>query len=232
MPRHSCADYAHPRRDMSATASLAALDIQELGIVPYREAWELQRGLAVGIAAGKVPETVLLLEHPHTYTIGRRGGHEHLLATPVELWSRGAIVIESDRGGDITYHGPGQLVGYPLLDLRRRVGDIHGYLRSLERVLIASLAEYGLRGERESPHTGVWCHGAKVAAIGIKVSRGVTLHGFALNVNTDLSYFDLIVPCGIHGRQVTSMERLLGESLPMSDVASAVRRGLVASLVG
>ena len=198
-----------------------------VGLIPYLEAWELQRHLAAKIAAGEASETLLLLEHPHTYTIGRRGGHEHLLASPEELRARGATVVETDRGGDITYHGPGQLIGYPLLDLRRRTGgDVHRYLRTLEEALIGVLEEYGLRGEREPEYTGVWCGGAKVAAMGVKVSRGVTMHGFALNVGTDLSYFDLIVPCGIHGRRVTSIEKLLGRPVEASTVRAALERNL------
>ncbi len=193
----------------------------------YHDAWDLQRRLVAEIASGQSPETLLLLEHPHTYTIGRRGGHEHLLASTEELRDRGAVVVETDRGGDITYHGPGQVVGYPLLDLRRRTGgDIHLYLRLLEEALIRVLAEYGLPGEREPEYTGVWCEGAKVAAIGVRVSRGITMHGFAFNIETDMSYFHLIVPCGIHGRRVTSLKQLLGRALPMPDVLEAVERNL------
>ncbi|MDQ3328567.1 MAG: lipoyl(octanoyl) transferase LipB, partial [Chloroflexota bacterium] len=171
------------------------------------------------------PETLLLLEHPHTYTLGRRGGREHLLVTPTDLARRGADVIETDRGGDITYHGPGQIVGYPLLNLRRRTGgDVHRYLRAVEEVLIGVLAAYGITGERERAYTGVWCGGAKVAAIGVRISRGITMHGFALNVNTDLSYFDHIVPCGIHNRAVSSLAKLLGEQIPMNEVTGEIER--------
>jgi lipoate-protein ligase B len=209
---------------MTPYRPVGKLTVFRLGTMPYHEAWELQRRLAARIADGEAPETLLLLEHPHTYTIGRRGGREHLLASPFELEARGAALIESDRGGDITYHGPGQLVGYPLLDLRRRGGDVHRYLRDLEETLIRTLAEYGLRGRREPALTGVWLGEEKVAAIGVKVSRGVTMHGFALNVNTDLSYFDLIVPCGIRNRGVTSLGKLLGEEVPLSDVTEKVER--------
>lgn len=203
----------------------SSVEIRRPGLVPYQEAWDEQRALLARIVAGDAPETLLLLEHPHTYTLGRQGGREHLLATPEELAGRGAVVIESDRGGDITYHGPGQIVGYPLLNLRRRTGgDVHRYLRALEEVLIGVLAAYGLTGEREPEHTGVWCGGAKVAAIGVRISRGITMHGFALNVNTDLSYFNHIVPCGIHDRPVTSLAKLLGEQIPMDEVTSEVER--------
>ncbi len=203
--------------------------VRRLGLIGYAEAWELQRELVARIIRGKVPETLLLLEHPHTYTLGRRGSERHLLAAPEEVQARGAVVTESDRGGDITYHGPGQIVGYPLLDLRRRMrGDVHAYLRALEEVLIRVLGEYGLRGEREAEYTGVWCQGAKVAAIGVKISRGVTMHGFALNVHTDLSYFDLIVPCGIQGRGVTSLQPLLGRSVSVSEVTELVEHHFAA----
>ncbi len=199
--------------------------VRRIGLIGYQEAWDLQRELLARIIAGEAPETLLLLEHPHTYTLGRRGGKEHLLAAPEELAARGAVVIETDRGGDITYHGPGQIVGYPLLNLRRRTGgDVHRYLRALEAVLIGVLAGYGLTGEREPEYTGVWCRGAKVAAIGVRISRGITMHGFALNVSTDLSYFDHIVPCGIHGRAVTSLERLLGEAIPIDRVTGVIER--------
>ncbi|MBA2363995.1 MAG: lipoyl(octanoyl) transferase LipB [Chloroflexia bacterium] len=211
--------------DDSAGTVTSSVEIRRPGLVPYQEAWDVQRALLARIVAEDAPETLLLLEHPPTYTLGRRGGREHLLATPEELAGRGAVVIESDRGGDITYHGPGQIVGYPLLNLRRRTGgDVHRYLRALEEVLIGVLAAYGLTGEREPEHTGVWCGGAKVAAIGVRISRGITMHGFALNVNTDLSYFNHIVPCGIHDRPVTSLAKLLGEQIPMDEVTSEVER--------
>lgn len=196
-----------------------------LGRISYLDAWAMQRELAAGVAAGEEPETLLLLEHPHTYTLGRRASQEHLLATTHEIEAREAVLIESDRGGDITYHGPGQIVGYPVLDIRRRLrGDVHLYLRTLEEVLIRVLGEYGLQGEREPEYTGVWCQGAKVAAIGVKISRGVTMHGLALNVNTDMSYFDLIVPCGIHQREVTSLQRLLGRRVPLAEVNDLIKQ--------
>lgn len=223
MASHNLAS-APPGSRVECGASDTTVEVHDLGAVLYTDAWSLQRELAGRIAAGEAAETLLLLEHPHTYTIGRRGGRDHLLATPDELVSCGATVIETDRGGDITYHGPGQLVGYPLLNIRRMGGDVHRYLRTLEETLIAVLAGYGLQGERESEYTGVWCRGAKVAAIGVKISRGITMHGFALNVNTDLSYFGLIVPCGIHGRQVTSLETLLGERVSMAEVIQSVER--------
>lgn len=195
-----------------------AIATEVLGTVPYVEAWDRQREYVTEMASGIRPETLLLLEHPHTFTIGRTGGRDHILASEAELERRGAVVLETDRGGDITYHGPGQLVGYPLLNLRAMGGDVHRYLRNIEESIIRLLAEYGLRGNREPEYTGVWCMEAKVAAIGVKVSRGITMHGFALNVTTDLTYFDMIVPCGIEGRSVTSLERLLGRSVPMNEV--------------
>lgn len=218
-------------RTLATTPSttIPMVEARHLGTVPYVEAWDLQRLLVADIAAGDAPETVLFLEHPHTYTIGRRGGREHLLASAAELRSRDAVVIGTDRGGDITYHGPGQLVGYPLLNVRRMGNDVHRYLRTLEEALIGALSDYQLHGQRDEAYTGVWCAGAKIAAIGVKVSRGITMHGFALNVNTDLSYFDLIVPCGIHGREVTSLQALLGGPVRVGGVMEAVMRNFEAA---
>jgi lipoate-protein ligase B len=198
-----------------------------LGEVEYEAAWRLQERLLKERQAGLVPDVLLLLEHPHTYTIGKRGGEEHLLSSEEELLRLGIRVFRIDRGGDITYHGPGQIVGYPILDLHNHYLDVHRYLRDLEEVIIRVLAHYGLRGTREPGLTGVWVEHpsggrAKVAAIGVKTSRWVTMHGFALNVNTDLSYFHRIVPCGISHRQVTSMQQCLGHSVEMDEVQNIV----------
>ncbi len=190
----------------------------------YAAAWELQKVLLNARVEQEVPDVLLLVEHPPVYTIGRRGGDEHLLVAPTFLKSRGAEVVHTDRGGDITFHGPGQLVGYPILDLTEHRRDIHWYLRQLEESLIRTLADFGIRAGRQDGLTGVWIGDEKVAAIGVKVSRWVTMHGFALNVTTDLRYFDYIVPCGIHGKRVTSMERLLGRSLSLDEVADAFVR--------
>jgi lipoate-protein ligase B len=180
-----------------------------LGRIPYRDAWELQRSLVDGVRAGDLPDTLLLLEHPHVFTIGRSGTGEHLLWDQDECRRREVEVIWSDRGGDATYHGPGQLVGYPILDVRRLGHDILTYLRTLESSLISYLAELGIESEPGGAGlTGVWSGGEKVAAIGVKMNHSVVSHGFALNLTTDLEYFDGIVPCGLVGKRATSVEKL------------------------
>jgi lipoyl(octanoyl) transferase len=198
-----------------------------LGEIDYEYAWRLQARLMEKRQAGRIPDVILLLQHPHTYTIGKRGGEDHLLTPEGELLRRGIRVFRIDRGGDITYHGPGQIVGYPILDLHDYYLDVHRYLRDLEEVIIRVLARYGISGTREQKLTGVWVDSgrsekAKIAAIGVKTSRWVTMHGFALNVNTDLEYFGQIVPCGITNRPVTSMQRRLGVRLPLSEVSAVV----------
>jgi lipoate-protein ligase B len=182
---------------------------------------ELQANLHEDRVAGRIGDTLVLLEHPHVYTIGRRGRADDVLWDMDTLRARGVDVIETDRGGMVTYHGPGQLVGYPIV----RVGaDLVGYLRKLEDAIIAALASYGLSGGRDPINTGVWVKQAKIAAIGVRVTGGVAKHGFALNVSTDLSYFAGIVPCGITNRGVTSMSLELGDAPAMDDVASTCER--------
>jgi lipoyl(octanoyl) transferase len=205
-----------------------AVETRILGTVPYREAWELQRRLVTRRAAGAIPDTLLLLSHPPVITLGRGGRREHLVAAPAALAARGVEVLETDRGGDITFHGPGQVVGYGIVDLSRRGRDLHRYLRDVEETLIGALAEFGIEGRRAPGWTGVWVGDAKVAAIGIRVSRWIAHHGFALNVATDLSYFDFIVPCGIQGKSVTSMEEILGHSVDRSEVEGALGRAFAA----
>ena len=193
------------------------------GSVPYEEAWAWQRALVAQRAAGERDDTLLLLEHPPTITLGRGAHREHLLVPPDELARRGVALVETDRGGDVTYHAPGQIVGYPILKLSRHGGDVLQYLRQLEAVLIRALATYGLAGERAEKLTGVWVEGAKIAAIGVRVSAsGVTSHGFALNVCTDLAGFGLIVPCGIRDCGVTSLEALLGVAPPLDEARERV----------
>jgi lipoyl(octanoyl) transferase len=179
-----------------------------LGSVPYRRAWDLQRSLVEQVRAGEAEDTLLLLEHPHVYTMGRKGTVEHLLWDEAERQRRAVDLVWSDRGGDATYHGPGQLVGYPIIDLARHGLDLLVYLRSLERSLIAYLADLGLVGAAVPGLTGVWVGGAKVGAIGVKFNGGVVSHGFALNLTTDLEYFEGIVPCGIADKKATSVESL------------------------
>ena len=186
--------------------------VRRLGLVPYPEALAIQRALVEQRRAGTVGDLLLLVEHPHVLTLGVRGdgGRSHILAGPEVLASRGVEVHEAGRGGDITYHGPGQIVGYPIIDLRPDRCDVHRYVRDLEEVLIRTAADYGLDAGRVEGLTGVWVGREKLAAIGVRLSRWITSHGFALNVATDLDYFNLIVPCGIADRGVTSLERLLG----------------------
>jgi lipoate-protein ligase B len=197
------------------------MDVRRLGVVPYREAWAMQQELAVARRAGRIPDTVVLLQHPHTYTIGRSGTRDHVFLTENELAARGITCLEVDRGGDVTYHGPGQLVGYPILDLGP-TPDVGRYLRLLEGSLIDVLADFGIKADRLSGYTGVWIGNRKIAAIGVKVAQGVTTHGFALNVTTDLSYFSHILPCGIPDKGITSMAVELGDRAPaMVDVEAA-----------
>ncbi|MFI5075501.1 MAG: lipoyl(octanoyl) transferase LipB [Actinomycetales bacterium] len=199
--------------------SRAAVRSCWLGSVPYRDAWDLQRSLVEQVRAGDAPDTLLLLEHPHVYTMGRKGTADHLLWDEAERRRRQVDLVWSDRGGDATYHGPGQLVGYPILDLARHRLDLLVYLRTLEESLVAYLAELGLSGAAVPGLTGVWVGDAKVAAIGVKFNGGVVSHGFALNLTTDLDYFEGIVPCGIKDRKTTSVERLTGRA-PATAIAA------------
>ena len=192
-----------------------------LGRIDYQQAWDIQRSLAQARVDGRVGDTLLLLEHPPVYTLGRRSNPSDLLLPKEALEARGAQVIDVDRGGEITFHGPGQLVGYPVINLRAWGGPLR-YVRALEAVLISALESFGVHAGRIDGLTGVWAAESKVAAIGVKVSRGVATHGFALNVSTDLTWFHNIIPCGIHDRGVTSLESLLGRPVPLDDVASIV----------
>jgi lipoyl(octanoyl) transferase len=197
------------------------VDVRRLGLVPYDEAWALQNRLAVARRAGAVADTLILLEHPHTYTIGRSGTRDHVFLSEAEMAARGITCLDVDRGGDVTYHGPGQLVGYPILDLGP-TPDVGLYLRNLEACLIDVLADFGIAAGRLPGYTGVWIGDRKIAAIGIKVSQGVTTHGFALNVSTDLSLFTHILACGIPDKGVTSMAIEIGAAPAMADVEEAV----------
>src|SRR5258708_5149057 len=190
-----------------------------LGLSDYKSTWDLQRTIFDLRTSGKISDVLLLNEHRHVYTLGKSGDENHLLAGNGELIARGIEVFNIDRGGDVTYHGPGQLVGYPILDLNNYYLDIRRYLRDLEEVIIRTLAEYGIPADRDERFTGVWVGSEKIAALGVKVSRWITMHGFALNVNTDLAYFDRIIPCGIFHKGVTSMERLLGKTIPLEEIA-------------
>jgi len=190
------------------------------GPIPYADAWALQRDLVRARQAAEVPDSLILLEHPPVVTLGRSTKAGHLLTSPDALATRGIDLFEVERGGDVTYHGPGQLVGYPILDLRALDEDVVRYMRSLEESIVATLAAFGIAGGRLRGYPGVWVDGAKVCAMGVAVRRRVTMHGFALNVTTDLSAFDLINPCGL-GRPVTSMARVLDRAVAMEDVRDA-----------
>lgn len=201
------------------------MDTLWLGRRDYQEVWDLQKELASKRFAGEIPDTLLLLEHPPTLTFGRVAEPAHLLASPETLEREGVTVIESDRGGDITYHGPGQLVGYPIFNLQEppHTPDLHLYLRHIEEALILALSKFGIVADRFPGYTGVWVgrdtpHPQKIAAIGVKASRWVTMHGFALNVNPDLSHFDMIVPCGIQDYGVTSLSQQLQHKLVVTQI--------------
>jgi lipoate-protein ligase B len=196
--------------------------VEQLGLVDYQDALRLQAEKVAQRKAGTLPDTLLLLEHPHVFTLGRNAKHEHVLASHEWLEAHRIEVFETDRGGDITYHGPGQLVGYPILDLTAHRRDLIWYMRSLEEVLIGVAADLGVRAGRLAGAPGVWVENEKLAAMGVHVSRWVTSHGFALNVNTDLGHFEKIVPCGLRGKGVTSLAKLLGKTVRMETV-----RGLV-----
>ena len=200
-----------------------------LGPADYAETLALQRELARGVAEGSEPETLLLLEHPHVYTLGRRGKHEDVLAEPSELAELGVEVHETDRGGEVTYHGPGQLVGYPIIDLRPLGGPLK-FVCALQEAVVTALAVFGVPASCADKPTGIWVGDAKIGAIGLRVSRGISSHGFAVNVNPDLSYFDRIVPCGMPGVEVTSVWRE-GVSIPTAMSMSAhVAHGLGTAL--
>lgn len=215
--------------------------VNDLGRIPYRDAWDLQEKLlredtdakaaAREAGAGSIPQTrhhLLFCEHPPVYTLGKSGDMDHLLVSDAELAARGIQFVQTNRGGDITFHGEGQIVGYPILDLERFYTDIGRYLRNLEDVIIRTIGDYGLAGERSKGETGVWLdpsipgRARKICAMGVRCSRWVTMHGFALNVNTDLSYFNNIVPCGIQDKSVTSLQKETGRTLPVEEVRARI----------
>ena len=214
---------------------LQKVHFKDLGSVEYGEAWKYQESLLFEntdikkqIASGSADSTtshhLLFCEHPPVYTLGKSGKEEHVLVSKEELAKRNIAYYETNRGGDITFHGPGQIVGYPILDLEKYYRDIGRYLRSLEEVIILTLAEYEIKGERSKGETGVWIDpenkmkARKICAMGVRCSRWVTMHGFALNVNTNLEYFTMIVPCGIADKQVTSLEKELGKKVDIAEV--------------
>ena len=218
------------------------IKLTDLGLKPYQEAWDIQQGIfdatvARKVANRKLPEDeqvptqseFIFVEHPHVYTLGKSGDANNMLLNEETLKEKGATFVKVNRGGDITYHGPGQVVGYPILDLDNFFTDIHLYLRKLEDVIINTIAEYGIKGERSEGETGVWLDpgtpsARKICAIGVRTSRWVTMHGFALNVNSDLAYFDYIIPCGIKGKAVASMHAELGRELDMEEVKGKIKK--------
>jgi len=224
------------------------VQFHDLGIMQYKEAWDyqerlLQENLSIktilreatdkGLKKNMSFETqhyLLFVAHPHVFTLGKSGNINNILVNKDNLAEKGIEFFHINRGGDITYHGPGQIVGYPIFDLEKFYTDIGKYLRNLEEVIILTLAEYGLRGERSQGETGVWLdpqrkgYERKICAIGVRTSRWVTMHGFALNVNTDLNYFNLIVPCGIQGKQVTSLKKELGREIDVNEVKEKLKR--------
>jgi lipoyl(octanoyl) transferase len=220
---------------MAKKPVMKSCSIVDLGLIGYAEAWELQKRLVAARKPGAMEDVLLLCEHPHVITLGRNGKREHLLASEQVLQQKGVQFHTSDRGGDITYHGPGQLVGYPVLNLGAIRKDVVWYVRMLEEVMIRATAEFGISAERVTGKTGIWVRGTtdsnstdvteeKLGAIGVHISRWVTSHGFAYNVSTDLRYFDLIVPCGISGRKATSLEKILGRAVTPKEVVQPVVR--------
>jgi lipoyl(octanoyl) transferase len=206
------------------------VEIRRPGILSYADALELQARLVAERKAGLIPDQLLLLQHPPVITLGvkTRSDRSHVIGTSEMLLARGVELVESGRGGDVTFHGPGQLVGYPIIDLKPDRCDVHRYVRDLEEVLIRAVAALGVEAARSPGLTGVWVGSDKIAAIGVRISRWITSHGFALNVSTDLSLFDLIVPCGIRDRGVTSMHRVLGRTVEMALVERAVSEAFAA----
>ncbi|CAN5170056.1 lipoyl(octanoyl) transferase LipB [soil metagenome] len=210
------------------------VEIFDIGYSPYHDSWNLQRRLQKQLIDQKlafrndpsntklISDSFLLVEHPHVYTLGKSGNAAHLLKSTAELKNIDAEFIENDRGGDITYHGPGQIVGYPILDLDRYFTDVHKYLRYLEEVIIKTCGDFGITAGQIEGLTGVWVGDQKICAMGIRCSRWVTMHGFAMNVNTDLSYFNNIVPCGISDKNVTSLSRLLNEKINIKSVKERI----------
>jgi lipoyl(octanoyl) transferase len=206
-------------------AEAGTLEVRRLGIVPYVDALEMQKALVEERRAGRVPNLLLLLQHPPVITLGVRGSsRSHITATNAQLASRGIEIHDTGRGGDVTYHGPGQIVGYPILDLRPGRCDVHRYVRDLEEVMIRVCADYDVAAARISGLSGAWAGAGKIGAIGVRISRWITSHGFAFNVSTDLDDFQLIVPCGIADRGVTSLEKEAGRALSIEDVGERVSR--------
>lgn len=200
------------------------------GYVPYREALARQIERRDQVARGERPETVFVLEHAPVFTLGRNAHEHHLLRSRAQLQAMGIDVVEVDRGGDVTYHGPGQLVVYPIIDLARRAPSVNWYLRALEQSVIDALGGFGVHGERLDGYTGVWTSGGKIAAIGVGIHRWISYHGLAINVNPNMEHWSLIVPCGIPNKPVTSLHEILGEAPPICEVADTLVTSLARNL--
>lgn len=205
----------------STTASLRQCHATFLGRVSYEDGLRLQERAVGERSAGEAPDRLFLLEHPHVYTLGRGADPENVLVSESEIETSGATLVATGRGGDVTYHGPGQLVGYPVISLKPDRCDVHAYVRDLEEVIIRTIGDFGVSGGRIPGLTGVWAGNAKIAAIGVRIARWVTSHGFALNVTTQLERFAAIVPCGIGDKPVTSLDRVTGRALPLEVVAES-----------
>ncbi len=197
--------------------------VYQLGLIEYNDAYRLQAELVQRRISGEVRDTLLLLEHPAIITIGKSGKLENVLASQKQLAAKGVSLVFVDRGGDVTYHGPGQLIGYPIINLKNRGGDLRQYVRDIEEVIIRTLSDFGIKACRDKSHPGVWVNNREVAAIGLRLKKWVTMHGFALNVNTDLEKFSLINPCGFSDRGATSISSLLSQDISMA----AVKKGLL-----
>jgi lipoate-protein ligase B len=196
--------------------------IIDLGLIDYKKAWDLQRDLWSRRAKGELPDLLLFLEHPHVITLGRRGNRSYLVASQEVLDAMGIPIYHVERGGDVTYHGPGQLVIYPILDLKGYGYRLIRYVDQLEEVTLRTLKDFGMEGKKDSLNRGIWVNGEKIASLGVAIKRWVSFHGLALNYKTDLSYFDLIHPCGLVGKKMTSMEKILGEKVPREDLVEKV----------
>jgi lipoyl(octanoyl) transferase len=208
---------------------MRTIEVRRLGRIGYTEGLELQKQLVEQRKAGQIPDQLLLLEHPPVITLGvkTRNNHTNIVATPEALAREGVSVFETGRGGDVTYHGPGQLVGYPIIDLKPDRCDVHKYVRDIEEVMIRAAAAFGVEAARLPGLTGAWVGSDKLAAIGVRISKWVTSHGFAFNVNTALNHFDFIVPCGITDKGVTSLQRLLKRPVEMVEVEDAIERAFM-----
>jgi len=198
-------------------------DIWDLGVVEYREAWELQRRLHHQRVEGKIPDLLLLLEHPPTITIGRSGSLDNVLISSKQMVQADIPLFFIDRGGDVTYHGLGQVVGYPILDLRKQGGNLHLYVRKLEEVMIRTLRDFSIEADLDERHPGVWVKAEEIGAIGLTVKKWVSMHGFALNVNTDLDHFAFIHPCGFSDRRATSMSKVIGRKILTAEVTDRLK---------